>query len=240
MISGNIANAIEIVSSFIKCRYPVDIESICKELGIKIKDNYPLDKDGYLICQNGKKIILINSQITNRHRKRFIIAHELGHFLLHRDQLYSCDHISDATQQNINTQVQEKEANAFATELLIPQCELKKHIPVAPITFDSIFDIARVFDVSVTHAAMQAILSSNAESEVLICYDKQYRKWYLSAHRYTFPRMVPVKCPIHLPSTASTADITGAWTELYNGSVHQEIFCPYGEQYLVLLSGNHR
>ncbi len=240
MISENISNAIEIVSSFIERRFPVDVECICSELGITIKDNQSLDKDGYLICQNGKKIILISNRITNRHRKRFIIAHELGHFLLHRDKLYSCDHISDITQENINSQAQEKEANAFANELLIPQTELKKHIPIAPLTFSAIFDIARVFDISVTHAAMQAITVSNAESEVLICYDNHFRKWYLSAHRYTFPRMVPMKCPVDLPSVAAATDITGAWTELYYGSVHQEVFCPYGNQYLVLLSGNHR
>jgi len=46
MISENIANAIEIVSGFIKCRFPVDMESICDELGIKIKDNLPLVKMG--------------------------------------------------------------------------------------------------------------------------------------------------------------------------------------------------
>ena len=142
MIPENIANAIEIVSSFISCRSPANVEGICEQLGITIKDNRPLDKDGYLVCQNGKKIILVNSQITNRHRKRFVIAHELGHFLLHRDKLYSCDCISDSTQQNVNSPVQEKEANTFANELLIPRDELIKHIPVAPITFDNIFSIA--------------------------------------------------------------------------------------------------
>lgn len=240
MISKNISNAIEIISSFIEPRFPVDIESVCEELGIKIIDEYPLDKDGYLICQKGKKIILVNSQVNNRHRKKFIIAHELGHFLLHRDQLYCCDHISDVTQQNINSHVQESEANVFASELLIPQMELKKYIPIAPVKFDNIFDIATTFDVSVTHAAMQAVLASNDESEVLICYYKHSRKWYLSSHKYTYPRMIPEECPVNLPPTTFATNVTGEWTELYSGMVHQEIFCPYGDLYLVLLSGNRR
>ena len=240
MVSKHIANAIEIVSSFLDHRYPVDIESICEELGIKVKDNHPLDKDGYLICKDGKKIILVNSQITNRHRKRFVIAHELGHFLLHRSQLYSCDNVSEAANQNVNNLEQEKEANVFATELLLPSQELSKHIPINPITFADIFSIAKTFDVSATHAAMQAVLLSNAESEVLICYERQKRKWYMSANRYTYPRMVPLQSPVHLASSAFETDITGVWTDLYHGSVHQEVFCPYGEQYLVLLSGNHR
>lgn len=238
MISQNIANAIEIISSFSSDRYPVDPEHICKKLGIKVKANQHLDKDGYLICRNGKKIILVNSQITNRHRRNFVVSHELGHFLLHREQLYSCDQISEAALQNVNSQAQEKEANAFATELLIPHAELVKYIPNGPVTFSSIFRIADAFDVSVTHAAMQAVLASNAESEVLICYERQKRKWYTTANRYTYPRMIPQHCPIHLPSSKSEIDITGIWTKLYHGSVHQEVFCPYGDQYLILLSGN--
>lgn len=237
MIPRNISNAIEIISSFTEQRYPVNVGLICQELGIKVKNDKPLGKDGYLICQNGKKIILVNSQITNRHRQNYVIAHELGHFLLHRSQLYSCDHISEAVNQNVNSQYQESEANAFATELLIPHTELAKQIPIGPITFSDIFRIADSFDVSVTHAAMQAVMASNSESEVLICYDGQKRKWYKSAHRYTYPHMVPNYCPVNLSSIESQMDITGAWTTLYQGAVHQEVFCPYGNQYLVLLSG---
>ena len=142
MISQVINSAIEIISSFSENRYPVNLDHICKELGIRVKKDQPLGKDGYLICQNGKKIILVNSRITNRHRQNFIISHELGHFLLHRDQLYSCDHISEAANQNVNSQLQEREANTFATELLIPHTELAKFIPVNPVSFSDIFRIA--------------------------------------------------------------------------------------------------
>lgn len=240
MISQNITNAIDIISSFSDKRYPVDLEHVCNELGIKVKRNKPLGKDGYLVCQNGKKIILVNGRITNRHRQNFIIAHELGHFLLHREQLYSCDHISEAINQNVNSQVQEREANTFASELLIPHAELVTHIPITPVTFSDIFHIADTFDVSVTHAAMQAVMASNAESEVLICYEGKKRKWFMSANRYTYPRMVPNYCPVNLVSSEPKTDISGAWTTLYHGSVRQEVFNPYGNQYLVLLSGNRK
>ncbi len=238
MLSKNIAQAIEIVASFSGNRVPVDLMLICKELDIKVIDDKQLDKDGYLICRNGKKIIFVNSLIRNRHRRNFIIAHELGHFLLHRDQLYSCDAISESTTQFVNNALQEKEANAFASELLVPHDELIKHLPIGPIDFSTVFKIAEAFDVSVTHAAMQAVQASNAESEILICYDKQRRKWYATADRYVFSSMVPFQCPVYLPSAEPQMDITGAWNKLYHGTVHQEIFCPYGNQYLVLLSGN--
>lgn len=238
MLSKNIAQAIEIVAGFSNERFPVDLMLICKELDIRLIDDKPLDKDGYLICRNGKKLIFVNSQINNKHRRNFIIAHELGHFLLHRDQLYSCDAISESTTQFVNNVLQEREANAFASELLIPHDELIKYLPIGAIDFATVYKIAEVFDVSVTHAAMQAVQASNAESEILICYDRQKRKWYTTADKYISSSMVPFQCPVYLPSAEPKMDITGAWNKLYHGAVHQEIFCPYGNQYLVLLSGN--
>lgn len=240
MTNKAIENAIEIVTSFFDTRFPVDVDIICKELGIRIFDSRALDKDGYLICQSGKKIIMINSQIINRHRKKFIIAHELGHFLLHREQLYSCGHISETQGLEVNNQNQESEANAFATELLIPFYELRNIMPNRTIQFSDVFQVASLFDVSITHAAMQAILASNSESEVLICYEHQKRKWYLSANKYTYNRMIPFQCPVDLSAVNGPRDIIGAWTELYCGAVHQEVFSPYSGQYLVLLSGNRK
>ena len=239
MGNTRITEAIMIASSFLCNRYPVDIGRICKELGIMVITNHSLDKDGYLICQNGKKIVLVNSQITNYHRRNFIIAHELGHFFLHREQLFSCDRITELQQSNINSnsQMQETEANAFATELLIPSKELLKVIPNGFITFRDIFRIADTFDVSVTHAALQAVKKSKTESEILICYENNMHKWYSTANRNITPQMVPGSSPISLEMAKPKTEILGGWTKLFSGMVHQEVFSPYEGQYLVLLSG---
>ncbi len=231
-----IQNAIEIVTSFSDKRYPVDPFLICAQMGIKVKCDRPLDKDGYLICCGGKKIILVSSRISNRHRKNFIIAHELGHFLLHRDQLYSCEHISAVANQNVNSEQQEQEANDFASELLLPSQEMKKYIPKDPITFRNIEYIATRFDISKTHAAIHAITASNSEAEILICYKDQKRKWYVTANSDVLPYMVPFKCPIHLEESPVESDISGVWTTLFPANVHQELFSPCPHQYLVLLS----
>ena len=238
MKSQKLMNTIEFVSGMSENRYPINPVLICEQLGIKIINNYPLEKDGYLICQNGKKVILINSNISNCHRQNFIAAHELGHFLLHRNQLYSCDHISATSNHNINSHTQEKEANEFASELLIPHKELVKHIPTRSILRSDILNIANEFDVSITHAAIQAVLSSNAENEILACYDQGKLKWYTTASRRIYPRMVPKYCPVDLDVAQQEVDITGAWDDLYQGSVHQENIYTYGRQHLILLSGD--
>lgn len=237
MISKNVSGAVEIATSFLRERYPVSPQHICKELGIKIVSDKPLEKDGYLICYNGKKVILVSNKINNHHRRDFIIAHELGHFLLHRNLIYSCNNVSEFSSYNLNTQGQESEANEFASELLMPNSELGKQIPVGRITFQNIFDISNLFGVSVTHAAMKAVTASKSEDEVLICYEHKKLKWYKSANKYTYPRMIPKDCPIQVETWEKETNVNGIWESLYHGTVHQEIFSPIPGQHLILLSG---
>jgi len=95
--------------------------SVLKEFGIRVVLDKPLNKDGYLVCAGGQKLIFVSSKITNEHRQSFIAAHEIGHFLLHSGQLYGCSNISETKALIINSCDQESEANAFASELLLPK-----------------------------------------------------------------------------------------------------------------------
>src|SRR3569832_622041 len=68
-------------------------------------------------------IITVNSSIDFAPKKRFILAHELGHFILHR-HLKKGFNDDDETlnhyyQYNFNAE--EVEANEFAAEFLMPQ-----------------------------------------------------------------------------------------------------------------------
>ena len=87
---------------------------LCRVLGIEIISDKPMHKDGYLVCRDGCKLIFVNSLIHNPHRRKFIVSHEIGHFLLHRDNLYCCDNILEIGTSSINTSHQEYEANRFA------------------------------------------------------------------------------------------------------------------------------
>ncbi len=63
--------------------------------------------DGFFLWHQGHDFIVLNaSETITADRKRFTLAHELGHALLHREQFPGDE--------------AEKEANAFASELLLP------------------------------------------------------------------------------------------------------------------------
>lgn len=211
---------------------------LCRTLGIEIISDKPMHKDGYLVCTDGCKLIFVNSKIQNFHRRKFVVSHEIGHFLLHRGDLYCCANISEISLPSINTSRQEYEANQFASEYLIPQEELVPLIPPRSLQFSDISKIANYFDVSMTFAALKSVQLSNTEDEILICYDGQRIKWFASADRTLRLENIPAECPVDLSKARSVSNITGAWDSLYDGSVHQEIFNPFANQKLVLLSGS--
>lgn len=214
-----------------------DPYSLCRTLGIETIFDKPLHKDGYLVCEGGCKLILVSSKITNTHRRKFIVSHEIGHFLLHREQLYCCSSISEIGISRINTSLQENEANDFASEFLMPREQMVSLLPHHSVSFSDISKIARHFDVSMTFSAIKAVQLSNAEDEVLLCYEGQKLKWFSCGDKTLRRNKLPANCPIDLESVRAEVDISGAWDSLYEGTVHQEIFHPVKNYSLVLLSG---
>ncbi len=108
---------------------PVDVESLAWGLGVRV--NYiPLDPDisGELIkSSDGKYEINVNST-DSQTRQRFTIAHELGHFIYHRelvgdgiddDKAYRSTDTGRYHNKKIGP-IEETEANKFAAGLLMP------------------------------------------------------------------------------------------------------------------------
>lgn len=106
---------------------PVPVEEIIEKEGLKIVEyNLGEDISGVLIINDSLGTIGINPK-DNYFRQRFSMAHELGHYLLHKqsNELFvDKDFIVKYRHTNRNYSVsekrQEQEANAFAAALLMP------------------------------------------------------------------------------------------------------------------------
>ena len=105
--------------------------------------------DGRLVMKNGRSIVTVDSKIEFEQRKRYVLAHELGHILLHADKEASFTD-DDSTLDGYKNGAQEKEANDFAAELLMPSelfkasCEKKKFSP------ELISELSQKFNTSLT------------------------------------------------------------------------------------------
>ena len=116
-------------------RPAVPIEHIVQNEGLQILEyNFGDDISGILIINDGVGAIGVNPK-NHYHRQRFSIAHELGHYLMHRDSgnlFVDKDFIVKFRHTNRNYSLvekkQEQEANAFAAALLMPTKFIEQEI----------------------------------------------------------------------------------------------------------------
>ncbi|WP_282160377.1 ImmA/IrrE family metallo-endopeptidase [Ulvibacterium marinum] len=105
---------------------PIPIKKIVKELSIKL-NAYDLGNEvsGALVIENDNARIGYNPS-ESEVRQRFTIAHELGHYILHKgekkDGLFVDNVKVMFRRQNstVRELKQEREANAFAASILMP------------------------------------------------------------------------------------------------------------------------
>lgn len=90
--------------------------SICEQKNIAIiYDDLELDVRGFYQYYKRKSMIHLNQNISPE-EQRIVLAHELGHAVMHKD--YNCIFLSRHTYMTKN--IYEHQANLFAAELLLP------------------------------------------------------------------------------------------------------------------------
>ena len=103
-----------------------------------------------------KWLIVYNSAVRSEGRKRFTIAHEFGHYILHRHEQdrFECgdDDIEtgDGNERDIET-----EADLFASTLLMPLDDFRRQVDGHPVNFDLLGHCADRYGVSLTAAALR-------------------------------------------------------------------------------------
>ncbi|AGT07392.1 ImmA/IrrE family metallo-endopeptidase [Paracoccus aminophilus] len=107
---------------------PVPVDRIIKSRKIALQ-YAPLDEDlsGMAYIKEGVGIIGVNA-LHHPNRQRFSAAHELGHHVLHASEISRAVHVDKGIRvlfrndvSALGTEPMEVEANAFASELLIPE-----------------------------------------------------------------------------------------------------------------------
>jgi Zn-dependent peptidase ImmA (M78 family) len=104
---------------------PVNVEAIAHAEGVQVvRTESTSGVSGFLLRDDHRTIIGLNAS-NNARRQRFTIAHELGHWRLHRGQPLIVDHTVRINRRDevssAATDSQEIDANGFAAALLMPQ-----------------------------------------------------------------------------------------------------------------------
>ena len=140
---------------------PIDPYGIAKKLGITVSEDNCDGYTGVLIVVDGNALIGIKKTIREYARKRFTIAHELGHFRIPGHLEKGKIGLIKCTDKDINNfwgdNGKESEANSFAAELLMPEKQFLKRIKHKDLTFDLIEDLTTEFETSLTATAYRFI-----------------------------------------------------------------------------------
>lgn len=138
--------------------------------------------DGALFPGDGRKewLLLYNDAVSSSGRVRFTQAHELGHYILHR-QLRESFQCSDADMLNWSKDDKdiEGQADLFASYLLMPLDDYRRQV-TSTIDLDVLGHCANRYGVSLT-AVILKWLQYTDEKAVLVMSNDGYINWAWSS-----------------------------------------------------------
>ncbi|MBL0027537.1 MAG: ImmA/IrrE family metallo-endopeptidase [Rhodanobacteraceae bacterium] len=149
----------------------------------EIKAPTPLDVSGFEGClvrnpDDPAEWGILYKQHATPERSRFTVAHELGHFVLHRalQSRFECDNRGVTSGQFDGRNI-EREANEFASNLLMPLDLLRRLLgDQRKVTLHLLSDIARTFEVSFEALCLRFIEATDQRA-ILIHWDQGFLKY---------------------------------------------------------------
>ncbi|WP_181309026.1 ImmA/IrrE family metallo-endopeptidase [Rufibacter sp. XAAS-G3-1] len=157
MLGINPLKAANDVRQSLGCSDPGDIslEEMVFALGGILKESPMQGAEGCILMSGNNAVITVNSNIASPGKRNFVIAHEIGHFVLHNGltPLYS-DTDKTLAEWHRNGP-QEQQANQFASELLMPSDLFKSKVAGKKLSLSLIEQTAAYFGVSLTAAFLK-------------------------------------------------------------------------------------
>lgn len=141
--------------------------------------------EGILLKDNGNARIIISNNITNKGRKNFTLAHELGHYSIPTHTKGSFECIADFFNPFLRNPSDEVEANQFASELLLPEKLLKPILHTYKPDFESINELAEDCGTSLTATAIK-FASLSDDCCILIATSDNRIKWFQKSPSFPY------------------------------------------------------
>lgn len=141
----------------------IGIENIIAGLDATlIEESLNNNCDGKIIFGEKKTIIKINKDIEFASRKKFALAHEIGHLVLHKnldlpDDNFTTLNVVSGSEKFLKNGSHELEANEFASELLMPSKLFLKEARGKKFSPKLIKDLSERFETSLTSTLFKYI-----------------------------------------------------------------------------------
>lgn len=129
----------------------IDVYKLAERIGIEVRNStfnstFSDEISGLLVKKDKNPVIGVNCE-HHPHRQRFTVAHELGHYFLHGAETIHYDVGGEPLYFRSDSiyNADEREANRFAAELLMPEHLVSRCIEAGTCTVET---LAEIFDVS--------------------------------------------------------------------------------------------
>ncbi|NWF89101.1 MAG: ImmA/IrrE family metallo-endopeptidase [Ignavibacteriaceae bacterium] len=173
----------------------IELEVIAFDRGLIIQEKELTGCEGRLVNNKTNGLIIVKKSIRESGKKRFIIAHEIGHFELQKgkNNINLCEE-SSFINWNKNGP-QENEANVFASEMLFPKNIFLEFCKGKYFSKDLIIDLADNFECSLSATALRYADIGNIPIAVIFSQNKQI-KWYRCHKDFPF-QFVDLRIPVN-------------------------------------------
>ena len=162
------------------------LELIAWERGAMVQYKRLDGTEARLAVVGNRAIIAVSNSIENPCRKRFSIAHELGHLEMHRQNssvmLCTNEDINDWGGRRTDANL-EREANEFAAALLLPERFFASLCKGEDPSLDLVAGLAETFDVSLTATALRYLNFCDEACAVVFSQDGHI-KWFRGSKEF--------------------------------------------------------
>lgn len=163
----------------------MSMEEIAWSSGLIIK-NEPIDGcEGRIVMSADSGVITINSKINYQPKINYIIAHELGHWCLHRNHSILFTDNEKTLADWYAKGEHEAQANVFATELLMPSDLFTRKVKRRKLELPLIENLAEYFGASKTAAFLR--YKDLGDFPVMVIFiENGIIKWKTCSHDFPF------------------------------------------------------
>jgi hypothetical protein len=168
----------------------IDVEVIAWHCGLEVQYKELQSCDARIVGAGDRGLLSVDIN-KSPERKRFSVAHEIGHWQLHRGQIMMC-RAEEIDVGKASNSTHERDADSFAAALLMPAYlfEPAANLVSKKEPWTQVSELSSIFRTSTLATALR-LVNLGIWQGWLVCHGKQGRRWFRKAHTSlmdAFPR----------------------------------------------------
>ncbi len=154
----------------------IDLEAIAHYQGVAVSYRSLDECEAQIIGVGDRAVAIVNAK-SSRRRKRFSLAHELGHWHHHRGRVLTCRMEGERDPSHRPTNP-ERVADDYAADLLLPRYLFRPEANACgKATVEVAEHLSETFDASLT-ATLIRLVEAGPDPALLVCHTGAGRKWF--------------------------------------------------------------